>query len=188
MNKHAVTILEILVVLIIIGILAAVATPLIGDKIKRIKGERAIANIEMIVDAWKMYYIKNDSYYFVNSGGFNDFTFSYIHTDYLSEINNSLGLEISDGNFFYDIFRDTGHPPCIWDRYYFIATARQESNPIPSSPGVMIMYVIEFVNSYGAPVNPPREGWVSPFGPIGNGYYSWPWMPTSPVFGSFGYT
>ena len=89
MNKKAVTILEVLVVLIVIAILSAVAVPTFNAKIERTRGERAIANIQLIADAYKIYAIKNT----VNPSAMNS----------LTEINNLLNLELSDAYFNYDI-------------------------------------------------------------------------------------
>lgn len=85
-----VTIIELLTVVIIIGILAAVAIPIFTKKIERTKGERAIANIELIVTAYKQYYIKNGSPAIPVDNG-------------LDFINTRFGLDLVDDDFSYEM-------------------------------------------------------------------------------------
>jgi len=90
MGKNAVTIIELLVVVIIIGILAAIAVPSFTLKIERTRGERAIANIEIIVSACKMYAIKYE-------------VLPSPLPSTLAEINSALNLELTDTYFNYKI-------------------------------------------------------------------------------------
>lgn len=91
MDKNAVTMIEVLIVIIIIAILTAIGIPVYTYRIERTRGEKAIANIELIKDALKMYYIKNSA------------EPNYSITTPLSNINNILDLELTDSYFSYNI-------------------------------------------------------------------------------------
>lgn len=96
MKQSAVTIIEILIVVIIIAILSAIAVPVYTNKIERTRGERAIANIELIVSAMKMYYIKypaGPAYPIAP----------------LPNINTTFNLDLSDSFFNYNIDTQGDH-------------------------------------------------------------------------------
>jgi Tfp pilus assembly protein PilE len=59
-DKTAVTTLELIIVIVIIAILAAIAVPVYTNRIERMRGERAIANIQLIAIAYKQYYVRNN--------------------------------------------------------------------------------------------------------------------------------
>lgn len=94
MKQTAVTLMELLIVIVIIGILAAIAVPLYTNKIERTRGERTIANIELIVYAYKQLYLKNGT--------------MPVLAD-LQHINEDLNLDLSDSNFNYSISDQTDH-------------------------------------------------------------------------------
>lgn len=86
--RNGMTMLEILVVVIIIGILASIAVPMYTNKIERARGEMTIANIEIIRDAYRTSLVKNTSLSFnVNS---------------LAGANSNLSLNLTDDNFRYN--------------------------------------------------------------------------------------
>lgn len=91
MQKNGVTLLELLIVIIVIAILVSIGVPVYTYRIERTKGERAIANIELIKDAIKMYYVKYNTYPFPSTALLN-----------LATINTTLGLELTDDNFTYN--------------------------------------------------------------------------------------
>ena len=91
--KKGVTILEILVVLIIIGILVALALPNFGKTKESALEKEAQANLRLISAAEKIYYMEND-FYFTN-------------TD-LATINSNLKLSLPAENWNYKIDPDTG--------------------------------------------------------------------------------
>jgi type II secretion system protein G len=111
--KKGVTVLEVLIVIIIIAILAAIAVPVYTNKIERTKGERAIASIELIADAIKMYQVKNNAY-----------PSSASNTN-ITEINTNLNLELTDPNFTYSL---SGMLPLYPINWQIIATRNSGSN------------------------------------------------------------
>ena len=88
-DNNGFTALELIIVLIMIGILAAVAIPAMNRIIERTRGERTIANIELIKDAWQVYIIKHRD-------------FSGSNPASLRKINNLFGLELTDPWFDYN--------------------------------------------------------------------------------------
>ncbi len=62
------TMVELLVVLIIVGILAAVATPLYLANAKRAKASEAVGALSLIRQAEREYYIKHNAYAAVSTG------------------------------------------------------------------------------------------------------------------------
>jgi type II secretory pathway pseudopilin PulG len=147
-----------------IAILAAIAVPVYTNKIERTRGERAIANIELIADAMKIYRVKNGSFYFCTNGQWNvSPAFPNINnssTNHLNDINTNLNLELSDSNFYYNINRD--------GNWYDIYVVRIGTG---SYANYRLMY--------GFAVNTNQEGWetfvVSPMS-------NWPWQPTTPAY------
>jgi prepilin-type N-terminal cleavage/methylation domain-containing protein len=89
-KKDAVTALELLVVIVIVGILAAIAMPVYTNKVERTYGQRAKANIQLIANALRKYYYRNNR---VETGNIGN----------LATINSTFGLELSDPYFDYEI-------------------------------------------------------------------------------------
>jgi len=94
MRRNAVTLLETLIVIIIISIIAAIAVPVYTNRIERTRGERAIVNIELIVDAIRMYYVKYDINLYGDSTNV---------PNTLGDINDTLDLDLKDDQFDYEI-------------------------------------------------------------------------------------
>lgn len=90
-SKRGITLLEVIVVLIIIFIGIVVAVPNYRDRMERTRGDRAIVNIEIMVDAIKMYYIKHRDLSDFEDGGISG----------INAINTTLHLELRDPNFNY---------------------------------------------------------------------------------------
>ena len=87
-NNSSFTSLELIIVIIMIGIMAAVAIPAMHKLIERTRGERTIANIELTKDAYRAYIIRYPNF----SGNPLD----------LAEINNLFHLELTDPWFNYN--------------------------------------------------------------------------------------
>ena len=97
-KKSGITMIEILIVIIIVGILASISVPMLTRQIEHTRGDRAISNIELIVDAIKMYYIKYEDLSVFGAGGFGGLTS-------LHDINTTLHLELTDSDFNYSAIR-----------------------------------------------------------------------------------
>ena len=67
-NKKGFTMVELLVVLVIVGILAAVATPILLANAKRAKASEAVATMGLIRENLREYKITNNTYFDVTSG------------------------------------------------------------------------------------------------------------------------
>ena len=63
LKSFGVTLLELLVVLVVIGVLAALGMPDFGKSSEKNKGVEAQANLQMIYNAQKRYYLENSQYY-----------------------------------------------------------------------------------------------------------------------------
>ena len=67
-NRKGFTMVELLVVLVIVGILAAVATPILLANAKRAKASEAVATMGLIRENLREYKITNNTYFDVTSG------------------------------------------------------------------------------------------------------------------------
>lgn len=101
MKKDAITVLELLITIIIIGILAAIAVPSYRQWVINERVNRAITYIEtIIVPALKDYYIRNEAEPAYSING-------------LANINSTLGLEIPPHSYFtYTIEKPAGQEYC----------------------------------------------------------------------------
>lgn len=88
--------MELFVVLLIIAIIAALAVPNYLKRVERTRGERAIANAQIIAQALRMYYVKYNQYISA--------TPLHPYPDGLDIINTNLDLDIEDPYFNYYIF------------------------------------------------------------------------------------
>lgn len=88
MHKNAVTIIEVLMVIIIIAILASLCVPIYTKRIENTRHERLIANTEIMRDSYRANLIKNPN---LNFNATN-----------LIQINTNLDLELSDPWFTYN--------------------------------------------------------------------------------------
>ena len=94
--------MELLVVMIILGVLCAVAIPGYMKTVEKRRGELCVENIRMIVAAEKIYYTKNGNIW-PNAGSI---------FPSVTAINSTLEIEIHDNYFSYEIIRwDSGDPP-----------------------------------------------------------------------------
>lgn len=159
--KNGVTLLEVLIVIIIIGILASIAVPNFTNRIERTRGERAIANLEVIKDAWRMYHIRHDPDYYFCTDSEETGTW-YEPANNLSIINQNLHLEIVDNNFEYNIHRVNEFTSGGNSYYFFFA--RRVSGP----------YNLTCIG-YAYRLNDGEEGWIGP-----SIRSPWPWHPTEP--------
>lgn len=93
MKNKGFTLIELIIVIIILGILAAIAIPNYTNSIERRRGEACINNIRVILSAEKIFYIKNQIYAPDTGGTING----------INGINNQLNIDIQDNNFTYTI-------------------------------------------------------------------------------------
>jgi len=69
-NKKGFTLIELVVVIIIIGILAAIAFPMMRGNIEKAKKSEAVAALGTIRTAERLYFVEHDQY--TDVGNFND--------------------------------------------------------------------------------------------------------------------
>lgn len=89
-QPSGVTLLELILVIVIIGILAAIMIPAITGGRERGIGEVCISNMRMVVAAWEIYNVRNTPDYADNP----DLVFYPI-----GNINASLGISITENYF-----------------------------------------------------------------------------------------
>lgn len=88
------TLIELLIVIIIIGILAAVALPQFNKTKEHALGKEAIANLKLIAAAEKIYRMENENnYYYPSSGNLTN----------ISDINTNLKLSLTEANWDYGV-------------------------------------------------------------------------------------
>lgn len=84
------TLTELIVTCIVIGILAAIATPIMSDYIENSKGVRAIGNLRMIASCARLYY---------NDFGTANFTFTDAFDIMTTYMRYGLSLDYEDFNY-----------------------------------------------------------------------------------------
>ncbi len=96
-NKKGFTMVELLVVLVIVAILAAVATPLFVQNTKRAKASEAIATMGLMRQALRDYKINTNTYFDVTSDNIQD------PLPPTSEITKTTGVLANPNNFGLDV-------------------------------------------------------------------------------------
>ena len=81
--------MELFIILVIIGIIAALGVPNFFRRVERTRGERAVANTQLIAQALRMYYVKYNQY--------------IADLASITEINQYLDLDIEDPYFDYSV-------------------------------------------------------------------------------------
>ncbi|HTY44615.1 MAG TPA: prepilin-type N-terminal cleavage/methylation domain-containing protein [Patescibacteria group bacterium] len=92
MNKKGFTMVELLVVLIIVGILASVATPLYLTNAKRAKASEAVGALSLIRQAEREYYVKHNVYGAVTKGNMKN--------DSEAASNAGMGVDVGVSQYF----------------------------------------------------------------------------------------
>jgi prepilin-type N-terminal cleavage/methylation domain-containing protein len=92
LNKQGFTMVELLVVLLIIGILAAVATPLYLSNTNRAKASEAVATMGMIRQAEREYFTKHNVYLPVTAGNLSN--------EPEATSNKGLGIDVGIPQYF----------------------------------------------------------------------------------------
>jgi type II secretory pathway pseudopilin PulG len=154
-DKTAVTTLELIIVIVIIAILAAIAVPVYTNRIERMRGERAIANIQLIAIAYKQYYVRNNQ-----APGIYGLT----NVNPPPRINAKLGLELSDPYFDYliDHGEYLGGDPRPDDTFILIIAIRN----MGKHDGKILAYYYNYASG--------EEHWTSNLGVLRK---PWPWYP-----------
>jgi prepilin-type N-terminal cleavage/methylation domain-containing protein len=88
-NKKGFTLLELLIVVVIVGVLAALTIPNMRSSVERTRSRSAQFNLQAIYNAEKRYKLRNNKYYY----GANT----------QAAINENLQLNIQDSYFTYQI-------------------------------------------------------------------------------------
>ena len=111
--KSGVTLLELVVIIIILGILASLGLPGYIRFTERSLAQEAIANLRLIASAERSYFVERNHYYPLND------TVSDIGL-----INSNLGLSLSETNWVYSIIASGSGSSAT-----FTATADRTSGP-----------------------------------------------------------
>jgi prepilin-type N-terminal cleavage/methylation domain-containing protein len=144
-NNKGFTLIEILVVLIILGILVAVALPNYQSMVMQGAANAAQKNLIAIYNAEKAYYFTNTGYCTATSAGNAACTTSSNCADILSAINCNLGdltttpitnLNITDNNFTYSCTTAAGPSyTCTAVNNLHATFTLTVTGPIPTTPG-----------------------------------------------------
>ena len=94
------TLIELIVVIIIIGILAALSLPQFGKTKEHAIGREAIANLKLIAAAEKIYRMEASAYYPISANTETSIT----------KINEDLRLSLTERNWAYTV-NSAGSPP-----------------------------------------------------------------------------
>lgn len=70
-QDNAFTLLEILVAVMVVGVMAAVAVPKIGQAIEKFRAQEAVHLIQTLAASQERYYLDNDEYYYVDNVTFD---------------------------------------------------------------------------------------------------------------------
>lgn len=172
MSRKALTIIEVLVVLIIIAILSAVAVPKFNAKVECAYGEKTIENIEFTADALRRYCVRNN----INSLPWEWGLYVGDQAS-IEAINAKFSLELNDNHFNYNITGKNytynipyGEPTITWV-YAEIKATRNSGTYVNKT----IIYNTG-LTSEQVPHAPdwsfegPESGWD-------HENSTWPWMP-----------
>lgn len=88
MKIKGVTLMEVLVVIIIAGVLAALFIPSLQDPIEKSRSRNAVFNLQAIYSAQKRYLLSEKAYFTSNN---------------VESINGNLSIKIDDAYFYYSI-------------------------------------------------------------------------------------
>jgi prepilin-type N-terminal cleavage/methylation domain-containing protein len=133
--KKAVTLLELLITVIILGILAALAIPNYYKTREHALGKTAVANLKLLDAAEEIYRLEYKAYYPSPAPG---------SVNALAEINNYLKLSLSDDNWDYTVtttsdnaftaIAERENEGGYLDCQYSINQGSPDGNPQPQDP------------------------------------------------------
>ena len=109
------TLIELIVVMVIIGILAAIAIPSYNTMMEQGMAQAAENNLRLIINAQKNYYFKTSQYCVDNE-------WNLACSDTSTDLINNLNLSIVDNNYNYD---------CSWNIFVTCYTIRNNASAIP---------------------------------------------------------
>jgi len=139
-NKKGFTLIEITVVIVIIGILAAIAIPNYITFVGQGMTQNAENNLQAISNAQKIYYLNHGKYCAVQMAQPIDM----VPCSSLSLINTALSLNINDNNFYYICSEGLNVPPVYCQALRLNVSGDFNSDLItalsvwiPSPPGIL---------------------------------------------------
>jgi len=111
-NQKGLTLIELTVVMIIVSILVAVATPAYFKSRESAKDKEAHSALQLIRSAERAYFLTNDKTYYSSNN--------------IDLINQNLNLELDDSNWAFWVGNSTSGTKCSPDPKYGTAVARSD--------------------------------------------------------------